>query len=550
MRTIWEAIKVAAAERPERAAIVHLTQGQASLVSCAALPKLISRLAGLLNAHATSGTALIILKHHILQRPLHLAAMAAGLTPSVLAFPTPKQDAVRHWAAQRVIIARARPAIIIGYEAIRNELAPIAEEMGAALIMVEDLPLDGDDAAFEPQRRLASSLALLQHSSGTTGAQKCVPLSFAQIAVQADVYSKAAGLDAESIVVSWLPLYHDMGLFAAHLIPVHLGATVVSLDPFEWVAKPSLLFEALEVHHGTHVWMPNFAFGHLCKTVRPEEHHDLSRVRAFVSCSEVVKPRTMARFVERFAAFGVRAEQMSACYAMAEASFGVTQAPIGRAYKVCAYDRRALTERGRAVRCRPGDPGARAFVSNGPALERTAVRIVTTPTEEDHGEGVSVGEIAIRGASVFGGYHENPEATRAALDGEWYRTGDIGFIDEGELYISGRVKDLIIVHGRNYFAHDIEEIVSSVEGVAPGRVLAEAIEDEGADSEEVRITFETERSGEATLKALCVDIRRALFDALELNAHRIEPVARGALVKTTSGKITRFGAPPRETRAA
>ncbi|WP_288588164.1 AMP-binding protein [uncultured Methylobacterium sp.] len=561
---------------PDKPCLIHHQDERYSVLTFADVQALSERVAGTLSravagapahaagAHATgaqvtgahaqapggapaSRVVLLFLKHHPVQLPAYLGAMMAGLIPSFMAFPTPKQDPVLYWKSHAALIRRIRPAAIVTYPEIAGDLEALCAEFGTRVLLIDELAT-GDPEGLPGPLPGPGDTALLQHSSGTTGLKKGVELTFGQIEAQAAAYAPAIGLGPESTVVSWLPYYHDMGLFTAFLIPLTVGAAVVSMDAFAWVGRPASLFELIERFRATHCWLPNFAFRHLVNTVAREEaggrRYELGSIEAFVSCSEPVKSASLRDFAKAFAGFGIRPEQLTACYAMAETGFAVAQSDPARHEAVRFYAAEPLRTSGRAVSVAPDHPGARALVSNGPPLDGVEIRILAPGVAPGGAaapvqEGALVGEIAVRGSIVFSGYYEDQAATAAALSDGWYRTGDIGFLDGGELFISGRIKDVIIVHGRNYYAHDIEEIVSAEAGVVPGRAVAVGVANEEAGSEDVIVLAETRTADEAERKALKRAIKRAIFDGLELTVRSVHLVGPGWLTKTSSGKISR-----------
>ncbi len=524
-----------AALRGEKPCLVHWDNGSSKVLTYSDLAAISDRLAGAVRRLArreSSGVVLIIVKHHVLQLPLFVACMKAGFIPCFLPFPSVKQDPVLYWKAHEEVITRSKPALIVTYAELLDGLAAIAKASGAPVADIATL--DGEAACFPPPD--PDRIALLQHSSGTTGLKKGVALSYAQIARQVASYASATGLTANSVVVSWLPYYHDMGLFTAFLIPLSVGATIVSMDAFEWVRAPDLLLDLVQHTRATHCWLPNFAFAHIVAATPAERVFDLTSLEALVSCSEPVRAATLEAFLERFQGSGIGPTVLKACYAMAETCFAVSQTGLERGYDVGWYDAVEIERHGRAVRRRQGEAGAKPYVSNGRPIDGIEVRILSDTSPPP---GTSpVGEIALRGAFVFQDYFANPQATAAVFDGDWYKTGDIGFIDNGEIYISGRRKDLLIVHGRNYYAHDIEAAAGSVEAIIPGRVVAIGVVNETAGSEEAIVLAETDAPVERQ-QSLRREIKHRIYGALELTPQKVVLVSRGTLVKTTSGKISR-----------
>jgi acyl-CoA synthetase (AMP-forming)/AMP-acid ligase II len=485
----------------------------------------------------------IVLQKFPLLHPMMIATMYAGAVPSYLPFLTPKQDPDIYYSQHKALFERTLPAAIITYSALAPHIAAIAPA-GTVVVNIDEYTHQGyfDGSNIKSD---GDDIALLQHSSGTTGLKKGVMLSYGEIERQAISYSQAIGLTRDTCVASWLPLYHDMGLFTSFLIPLSLGASVVAMDPFEWVRDPSLLLRVMECFNCSHTWLPNFAFNHIVNATSEDARFDLSRMRSFISCSEPTKANTLRSFAGRFAADGAPESKLHVCYAMAEASFAVTQTVRGDAFKSSLFDKDAI-QRGvvRPIAMDDNAVPSIEIVSNGPPIPGIEVGVlssqgdvIASPTF------LEVGEIVIRGEFVFSGYYKNPDATAAAHVDGWYRTGDLGFRIDEEVYICGRTKDLVIVHGRNYYFHDIEEIVSLIPPVAPGRVVAIGVPDESTGSEEVLILAETrdehsEYSGKALLEAKRA-IKRAVFSALELTPKHIDFVPRGWLHKTTSGKISR-----------
>jgi acyl-CoA synthetase (AMP-forming)/AMP-acid ligase II len=380
-----------------------------------------------------------------------------------------------------------------------------------------------------------SSVGLLQHSSGTTGMKKGVALSYASIARQLSAYRESLGLDpARARIVSWLPLYHDMGLISSFLLPLWLGVPIISIDPFDWVGRPELLFEAIEQFGATHAWLPNFAFLHLARRVSPKRRWNLGSLAALISCSEPCKPAAFDAFLDRFAADGIRPETLQTCYAMAETVFAVSQSDVARPVRRLQVDPACISAMG-AVRP-PRDAGETlSLLSNGRPIPGCQVAILRGQDPVGSNE---IGEICVSAEYMFSGYHRNAEATRAALHGGWYHTGDIGFIDADEIFVVGRIKDVVIINGKNVFAHDVEEAVSKVAGVKPGRCVAFGRYTDRSGSEQLIVV--AERDGDPTEDpTLQRAINRAVVEEAGVTCNDIRIVPPGWLIKTTSGKTSR-----------
>lgn len=536
--TLLEALDRHAVEKGDKACVHFVAQGETTPQTYASMRTEALRAAAMFDGLGleVGSVVFIVLRHQAELYSSFLGAMYAGLTPSFLPFPTLKQDANLYWSSHRELFRRVEPGLVLTYA---ENIAPLREALGGLKAEVLDVRRVAD---FQPREAglnpAADRVALLQHSSGTTGLKKGVMLTFGEIAAQTEGYAKAIDFDANDVVVSWLPLYHDMGLLSSFLIPVALGATIVSLDAFEWVSKPAMLLEAIERHRGTLSWMPNFAFNHIARLRPSGSSYDLTSMRAFIACSEPCKEETFAQFADRFADCGVTPRSIQACYAMAESVFAVTQSNLDAPPAIRRVDGDELD---RNQRVRLSEAGGRAYVSNGRPIEGLEIaidsaegRLLWSPAANSR----ATGDIVVRGVSLFSGYYRNPEATVEALSDGWYTTGDVGFFADGELYICGRRKELLIVHGKNYYATDIEEAVNRIEGVKPGRAVAFALYSERTQSEEGYVVVESERSVE-TWTALKRAIKEGVFSQLDLTLQTVLVVEPGWVVKTSSGKISR-----------
>lgn len=497
----------------------------------------------------------IILQHCAEMYPAFLGAMRAGLIPSLMPFPTPKQDPDIYWHSHKALFDRVKPAAVLTYAALHGLVGNIANAGCAVLDIATASAPPG--LALPAARDLEDpdATALLQHSSGTTGLKKGVALTWRQIRDHVEAYTQAVNASTEDRVASWLPIYHDMGLIAAFLMPVTIGAMVVSIDAFEWLAQPDMFLDTIARFRATLCWLPNFAFNHLVRTRDPDAQYDLSSLRAAIDCSEPCKSETLDGFERAFAQHGLGPNTLQVCYGMAENVFAITQTSLGQAPHRITVDRAALAERSNIVLRDGNSPAGARYVSCGRPIKGVELRITPMPpavsmpgfarTLSDIGFGAkrkheaAVGEIEVRSPYLFDGYYGNPDATQAALSGAWLKTGDIGFILDGELYVCGRAKEMLIVHGRNFYAHDIEELVNTLAGIKPGRVVAVGIHDPVTGSEEAVVLAETTLVDPAARAELDLAIRKRIFDVLNLSLRRVELAGEGSMVKTTSGKISR-----------
>lgn len=465
--------------------------------------------------------------------PAFIGAMMIGAVPSLMPLPSAKQHPRVYWSSHRRLLDRIRPRVLLTDRDHAAQLQDngLAKE-GRTIIALQE----GDGDLTPPSVRIdAGDIALLQHSSGTTALKKGVALSHAAILKQARAYADRLGADADDSIVTWLPIYHDMGLIACSIVPLVLGQTVTILDPFDWVARPASLFDAIRRYEGRFVWLPNFAFEHLTRAVPADYSGDVSSVRAFIDCSEPCKADTFDRFAARFAAIGVRREMLQVCYAMAETVFAVTQTVPGVPVRGIAVDRKALREERVAVKPLTGEPSL-TLLSNGLSIDgvTVAIRDGASVLEENR-----VGEIVVAGDFLFDGYFNDPATTAERVSDGWYRTRDLGFIRDGEVFVLGRIDDLLIISGRNLHAHEVEGIVGAIPGLKAGRAVAFGVDNPVIGSEELVIVAERDPELASEARNLERRVRTAVFDRTGIDVRDVAIVDPGWLVKTTSGKISR-----------
>jgi fatty-acyl-CoA synthase len=380
-------------------------------------------------------------------------------------------------------------------------------------------------------------VAFLQHSSGTTGLQKGVALSHEAVLNQVASYSEAIALNEQDVIVSWLPLYHDMGLIAGFVLPLVQGVPLVMMSPFDWVAHPALLLHAINDYRGTLCWLPNFAYNHCARRIRQRDSEgvSLTSMRMLINCSEPVRYESHQMFLERFAANGVTNEMLAVSYAMAENTFAVTQTPLGEAARLDVVDRIELEQNRFAKPVALDHPHAQIRVSCGPAIINTAMKII-----DDAGNTLPdrcVGQVAIKSDCMLSEYYKRPDL-QPFQDG-WYRTGDMGYMAEGEVYIVGRLKDLIINAGKNIYPQDIEAIVNTVPGVYPGRAVVFGVADEREGTELIGVVAEVTVDDAQERKHLATQIRNTVAKQSMVTVTYVHLVGERWLIKTSSGKIAR-----------
>ncbi len=399
-------------------------------------------------------------------------------------------------------------------------------------------------AEWKPVENLAhqarsEEIAFLQYTSGSTGAPKGVVLTHANLL--ANIHSMIAGVNVtrEDVVVSWLPLYHDMGLIGAWLAPLVAGIATVILSPLAFLSQPERWLWAIDRHNGTISPGPNFAY-ELCvrKTAEKDlQGLDLSRWRAALNGSEPVQAATLERFAARFEAYGLRREALLPVYGLAENSLAISATDARSGYRVDRIDRQVFESTGRAVPAtNDDDSGPLTFVGAGRPLHDVECRIVTEHGA-DAGDRVE-GHLWFRGPSATSGYYKNPEATRGLMRGDgWLDSGDLAYWADGDLFITGRAKDVIIKAGRNLYPQEIEQIAGHIDGVRPGCVVAFGAPDERSGTERFIIVAEIRNAADGS--RVRAEISAAVQDTMGLPPDVIELVPPQSIPKTSSGKLRR-----------
>lgn len=484
-------------------------------------------------------------------------AGAAGAVPVPLSPPVRlgKLDEYHTRTAQMLRACDAR--MVLTDRRIRRLLGRTAERARPPLgcHALEDLGIDLD---AEPAGALSApapdDLAFVQFSSGTTALPKPVALTHAQVLANVDAILAAMtgahpqGPELTHAGVSWLPLYHDMGLVGCVLVAVSHPGDLTLIPPEVFVARPASWLQAISTYRGTISPAPNFAYALCAERVTDEElvGVDLSSWRIALNGAEPVTYRALERFVTRFEPHGLHPAALSPVYGLAEATLAVTFTDLRERFRHRDVDRDALLLEGRARSPEAGRPRV-TLVSVGRALPGFEVRIV--PAE---GEGPvqarpalepgRLGRVLVRGPSVMRGYLDRPEATAEALRDGWLDTGDTGFALDEQLYLYGRAKELVILAGRKHAPQPIEQAVDGVSGVRPGCVAAIGVVPDGGDAEGLVVLVERARAARQSDADIAAEASRRITAALGLVPWKVEVLRPGTLPRTSSGKIRRAAA--------
>jgi fatty-acyl-CoA synthase len=485
---------------------------------------------------------ILIFQHSFELIHAYFGCILHGAIPSIMPFLTEKLLPERYRADLAALVGVTKPKAIFTYREFEQEVKTVTgpDTSVRAVIYSEDaaFPRDPDFSVLRGMQRKDEDIVLLQHSSGTTGLQKGVDLSHRAVHNQLEHYRKELAINNEDVIVSWLPLYHDMGLIACFLMPILLGVPLVLLSPFDWVRAPHRLMQAVSKYKGTLSWLPNFAYNFCAQKVRDRDLDgvDLSSWRAISNCSEPMRFESQQSFFERFKDFGLKKEALCTCYAMAENVFAVTQGGIKSPVAYDEIDREAMQKDWLAKPAMKGRPAVK-MPSAGKPIEGTEVKVV-----DAHGKGVSertIGELILRSDCMLTEYFHRPDATEKAIRDGWYYTGDYGYMVGGEVYVCGRKKEMIIVGGKNVYPMDLEELAMSVRGVHPGRVSAFGVFNDETGTEDVIMVAEVETNEPSERENIRDEIRATVTRGSAVTLRQVYLVGPHWLVKTSSGKNAR-----------
>ncbi|MBV2080145.1 MULTISPECIES: non-ribosomal peptide synthetase [Pseudomonas] len=538
-RTLVQSLQQRAAQTPDQVALRFLAESaeHSVVLSYRDLDQRARTIAAALQANAGLGERAVLL---FPSGPDYVAAFFGCLYAGVIAVPAYPPESTRRHHQERLlsIISDAEPRLLLTIASLSEGLAQI--ENAPTVLSVDTLEAQQADQWVEPDLK-ADDIAFLQYTSGSTALPKGVQVSHGNLVANELLIRRGFGIDLnpDDVIVSWLPLYHDMGLIGGLLQPIFSGVPCVLMSPAYFLGRPLRWLEAISEYGGTISGGPDFAY-RLCSERVSEsalERLDLSRWRVAYSGSEPIRLDTLERFAEKFAACGFTPNNFFASYGLAEATLFVAGGTRGRGIPALRLDEQALA----ANRAEPGQ--GPAIMSCGTSQPDHAVLIADPHTLTELPD-QCVGELWATGPSIAHGYWRNPQASAKTFvqhaGRTWLRTGDLGFIRDGEVYITGRLKDLLIVRGHNLYPQDIEQTIErEVEVVRKGRVAAFAVNDQGLEG--IGIAAEISRSVQKILpaEALIKAIRQAVAEACQQAPSVVVLLNPGALPKTSSGKVQR-----------
>jgi fatty-acyl-CoA synthase len=486
---------------------------------------------------------ILIMPQRILLMAVFAGCMRLGAVPAILAYPNFKVEASKYRFGLAGVTANLRARLIVVDDEFPDDLLEhITLSDEARVLRAADAGAFAPGALPEPGFA-PNSLAFIQHSAGTTGLQKGVALTHAAVLRHLEHLSSVLQIDPQTdSAYSWLPLYHDMGLIACFMLPMVCHFPIVMQSPVDWVMHPEIMLQIFSAHRCTLSWMPNFAFQFVARRTPRERRssYDLSSVRALINCSEPVRASSMNEFYRAFESCGLKRSALQSSYAMAENVFAVTQSGIDDAdgLKTIRADGQRFRGEHVIVQVPEGTPEGLSFTSSGRLLPCNEVRIVSDVG--DILDAGSVGEIVIRSDSLFQSYFNRPDLTEKVLRDGWFYTGDLGFLLNGELFIVGRKKDLLIIGGENIYPQDIEEIVYSHPSIHDGRAIALGLFNPELGTEDIVVIAEVEdeRHLQRTLE-IEGEIRGSVVAGTGVAVRRVFVKPPKWIVKSTAGKPAR-----------
>ncbi|MCU1449257.1 MAG: putative fatty-acid--CoA ligase [Acidimicrobiales bacterium] len=456
------------------------------------------------------------------------ATWLAGAAAVVLPLPM-RMGSIDEFVAQTRARIRGADSILLLVDA---ELAAFIEPEAGDPPAVHLDALVGRADAYERPKDDPGALAVLQFTSGATGDPKGVMLPQRAIVANLDAAAEAGRLQDDDVFVSWLPLYHDMGFIGMLTLPMINGNDLVLAPPQEFLASPSRWMEWMSEYGGSVSAGPNFSYALAARSLRRMPQLDLSRWRLALSGAEPVDPATVQAFCEAGARHGLDPLAVYPCFGMAEIAIAGTFPEPMTGLRLDTVDRVALEVEHRAVPASGADTRSLAMLGRAvPGLELRVCDPFSGTVLDDR----QAGELEIRGTSVTPGYYKRPDATAASFHDGWLRTGDQAYLVDGELVLCGRIKDMIIVAGRNVFPEDVERAVSGVDGVRAGNVVAFGVEGRRG-VETVVVVAETKAEDTSPVRDA---VARRVKEAVGLPAHDVVLVSPGTLPKTSSGKLQR-----------
>lgn len=546
--TLNEVLDWRADRQPESVHAIVITDDVPAPLTYAGLRRGASSVAArLLRAGVHSGsTVALMLPTGIDYLHAFFGVLLAGAVPVPIYPPARLSQLEEHVRRHAGILTNAGVRALLTFAQARAVARLLASRVPSLEHVLAVESVRGEEGLHGGARGVAAgSTALLQYTSGSTGDPKGVVLTHADLLANIRAMGRAGGVSDADTFVSWLPLYHDMGLIGAWLESLYFGCPLVLMSPTAFLLRPARWLRAIHDYRATLSGSPNFGYELCAARVQERELRglDLSSWRIAFNGAEPVYPHTLERFAQRFAPYGFRREAMTPVYGLAEAAVGLTLPPLGRGARIDAVDRTELTGAGRALPVLEERTDTLRFVSCGRALPGYRVRIMG-PQDSEQPERTE-GRVQFTGPSATAGYYRNEDATERLRRGEWRETGDRGYLADGELFVTGREKDLIIRRGRHIYPEEIEQAVGALQGVRKGCVVAFGAGGPSSATERLVVLAETGYTEAKRRMELSARINERVVDILGEPPEEIVLAPAHTALKTSSGKLRRAA-----TRAA
>ncbi|HBL15131.1 MAG TPA: AMP-dependent synthetase [Cyanobacteria bacterium UBA11162] len=550
--TLIELLRWRALQHPENLAYKFLVDGkpEGPSLTYAELDCQARAIGAWLQQHTKKGERALLLYPQGLEV---IAAFCGCLYSGAIAIPVPPPDGgrmKRTLPRLRSIVQDAQASVVLTTGRILSLLEEVREDFPEFEEMkwldTEHIDLQLADQ-WQDRNVNSDNLAYLQYTSGSTSTPKGVMLSHKNLMFHSEYLNKACGYEPDSATVTWMPYFHDYGLVEGLMQPLYNGTPCYVMSPFAFIKQPMRWLEAISYYKATHSQAPNFAYDLCVRRAKPKQLAtlDLSSWKAAGNAAEPINPKVMERFFETFEPCGFRWNTFAPAYGLAEDTLLVSTTPIEEPPVLCVLDAAAL-EKNRVVPVtKPQEEGVRTLPGCGRLVCDTQV-VIADPEKLTKCAPDEVGEIWVKDPSVAQGYWQRPEETKETFqaylttgEGPFLRTGDLGFLKDGELFITGRIKDLIIIRGTNHYPQDIEWTVQQVHSaLRPDYGAAFSIEAGG--EERLVILQEVERrTQDLDYEQALADIRQAVAEEHELHAYAVALVKPGNILKTSSGKIQR-----------
>jgi 1-acyl-sn-glycerol-3-phosphate acyltransferase len=465
--------------------------------------------------------------------------LLAGAVPVPIYPPTSATQIEDHLRRHKNILTNCRAAVIITV----SEAKRFAQWLKAQTLSLQRIitpeELRTIPGRYEKSIITAKSVAFLQYTSGSTGHPKGVVLTHANLLANIRIMGETVKASSRDVFVSWLPLYHDMGLIGTWLGSFYYSGLFVVMSPLEFLTRPQRWLWAIHRYRGTLSAAPNFGYELCLNRIDDQdiEGLDLGSWRIAFNGAESVSPASAQAFCDRFSRFGFRPEAMLPVYGLAEGTLGLAFPPINRGVLIDYVQRETFLRSGKAMPASIDDRNALRFVACGPPIPGHEIRIIDERGHELPEQ--QEGRLQFRGPSCTSGYLNNPEETRRLFDGDWLESGDLAYMKQGEVYITGRIKDIIIRAGRNLYPHELEEAVGDIAGIRKGRVAVFGAKDIKTGSEKLIIVAETREQDPNILAQLRTTINNIANDLTGSPPDDVVLAPPNSILKTSSGKIRR-----------